>query len=138
MATPRRALNQWNSMTPLDTASEWHMNTLARIYQLAQLPVNWDGYGSPKIQGAARENAARLVALLALSEPPTPHIAPVPGGGIQLEWVCENRELEFEILPDGKLEFLATLETGEMLESPLSDWNKQVPYLIKWLIAGEV
>lgn len=49
---------------------------------------------------------------------PTPHISPVPGGGIQFEWQKGYRELELEILPNRSIEFLVVTE-GDMTEGHL-------------------
>jgi len=62
-----------------------------------------------------------------------PHIAPVPGGGIQLEWDRDNRSLELEIHPNGHLEFLVC-EGDEMVDGPLSE--RILPYLLHWLRTG--
>lgn len=138
MATAEHAIDvaQWEDVTPLQDASSWHVEALQTLNNLIALQDNWDGYGSPRIQEGAREGAARLLRILAMREPPAPHIAPVPGGGIQLEWSYNNRELEFEILPDGRLDFLATTESGQMIEDTISDWNRQILHLLNWLITG--
>lgn len=64
---------------------------------------------------------------------PMPHFAPVSGGGIQLEWRRQNRELELEILPNGEIAFLKAPEPGEMEEGvlPLS-FHADVFELVKW------
>lgn len=138
MATPVMALNQWSSVTPLGMNSDWFCDALGVIADLADLHDNWDSYGSPPIQVAAREAAGGLLSILSACGSPAPHIAPVPRGGIQLEWLHDGRELELEILPRGDLEFLATFETGEMSDGELTDWNRQVPYLINWLRTGDI
>jgi hypothetical protein len=136
MAMAAQRLNQWIGVTPLNSETEWQIAALRAIHRLAAMDDNWDGYGSPRIQIAAKEGAGRLLCTLAMCEPPTPHIAPVPGGGLQFEWEHDGRELELEILPDGNLEFLATEESGEMVEGPLKAWNAEVPSLIHWLLTG--
>ncbi|HEY9833366.1 MAG TPA: hypothetical protein V6D26_22630 [Stenomitos sp.] len=120
---------------PLSKLSPWQLNTIRGIAKLANLPDNWDGYGSSKIQQKALETAFHLVLAIQLEEPPTPHISPVPGGGIQLEWQTSTRELELEILPDGSIEFLTVLEGNDIEEDCLPlDRVGEAQRLIYWLM----
>jgi len=69
--------------------------------ELAGLPENWDGHGSPPIRATAKETVFKLLELLDQLDMPVPHFAPVSGGGLQLEWQQGKRELELEIFPQG-------------------------------------
>jgi hypothetical protein len=103
------------------------------VDELADLPENWDGYGSPPIQSAAKETAYRLVELLDQLGMPNPHFAPVSGGGLQLEWQKGKCELELEILPTGEVSFLTVEESGEMNEAALpSDFQPDLSRLATW------
>lgn len=77
------------------------------INELAELPENWDSYGSRSIQEKALTVARHIIQEINTRQLPLPRAYPVPGGGIQLEWCILGRgELEVEILPDGSIEFL--------------------------------
>jgi hypothetical protein len=75
----------------------------------------------------------RKIAELDLGDLPVPHVAPVPGGGIQLEWRVGDRELELEILPDGAIEFLRA-ERGEPVDEAALD-SAQLHSLLAWVVS---
>jgi hypothetical protein len=113
------AQSQWGRVTSL-FAAPWVLEALDRIAALGDLPPNWDGYGSPRIDIRARSAARRFVANVAFENLPSPHISPVLGGSVGLHWRCGDRELEFTFHPDGAIEFLkvlgADLDREENLE----------------------
>jgi hypothetical protein len=63
---------------------------------------------------------------------PPPHLSPVPGGGLQLEWELPPRGLELEVLPDGSVAFL-TVENDVVQEGPLGEEVGRLQELIGWL-----
>jgi hypothetical protein len=93
--------------------SAWLVSTMSSLAELARLREDWDSYGSKPIQAPAVETAIRLLLQIAREEPAKPHISPVPGGGVQIEWHTPERALEIEVLPDGGVEYLAV--EGEKL-----------------------
>ena len=114
--------------------SEWLESANERIDHLAELPHNWDGYGSPAISQPALDGAAQLMSFLASELPPIPTVGPVPGGGLQLEWRHGVRELELELLPNGTIEYL-TVECSEMREDTLAlaDFGTALK-LVRWVL----
>src|SRR6266498_726951 len=132
-----RSINQWSSITPLNDVPAWYMDALQTVERLTNMAENWDSYGSARISMLARTSANELLSIHSLNRTPPPHIAPVASGELQFEWVYEDRELELEILPTGDLEFLITSESGEMVEGPVSDSNRQIPILISWVLTGD-
>jgi hypothetical protein len=91
-----------------------------RLDELAALPDDWDSYGAPPLSATAIRHARGT--LLALTEQPDllgvsgvnpAHIAPLPSGGVQLEWTGPRAEIEVEIAPDGKLDCLLIERSGE-------------------------
>lgn len=106
------------------------------LAELATLPDNWDGYGSPGLQAAAVKAAFQLLAAVEKEGLPAPHLCPVTGGGVGLAWQVGSRELEVEILPDGTMGYL-TVEGEDMHEGPLSLADvEQVKWLTSWLSRG--
>jgi hypothetical protein len=113
---------------------------LKTLAELARLPDNWDGYGSPPLRPVAIATAVRLLCGLGSYELPAPGIFPVTGGGVGITWQLSNRKLEIETLPDGTLEyFTVDREEGTdketVREGLLSlDRMGKVRGLIEWLI----
>ena len=99
------AQNQWSKVTSL-FAAPWVLDALNHIAALGELPPNWDGYGSPRIDPRAIARARRFVASVAFGSLPVPHVVPVLGGSVGLHWRCGSREIEFTFQPDGAVEFL--------------------------------
>lgn len=137
MSTPRL-----NNAQVIETAPGVELDPLNlsrmldRLAQLSELPDNWDGYGSPRIQLEVKETAADLIHLLHKIGMPVPHFAPVSGGGIQMEWRKNDREMELEILPDGDVAFLKVNGSEEMEEGVLPRYfNVSVCELANWFNA---
>jgi len=110
---------------------------LKAIVGLARLKPNWDGYGSPAVQSAALEAAARVLSALDAQSPHAPQICPVAGGGVGIEWHVGTREVELEILPDGSVEFLTVVngepeEEGRLVLDQLSSARR----LVAWVSEG--
>lgn len=87
--------------------------TLARVAELAKLPPDWDADGSPPPSPVAVAEACRL--LVAVYEAADPgalanvlphHVAPVPGGGILLEWRGADEDVEVDVDAHGALGYL--------------------------------
>ena len=85
-----------------------------RLRSLTDLGQNWDGYNSRPITQRAIRMADSILQQSSHYAIGTPRIAPVTGGGIELEWTTGRRDLEMEILPDGRWEFVRTHEDGHM------------------------
>lgn len=119
--------------------SHWEIDAVKAVFRVAGLPVNWDGYGSPRPTNTAVNSAIALLGNIAstgFEDLPVPHVVPVSGGGIQFEWNIGARELEFAASPDGSLEFLKAEGGDPVGEGPL----KPVPYselrlLVGWLMS---
>lgn len=125
--------SQWSSVTPIYGVSSTLRKSQRKIAELSRLSVNWDTYGSCPIQPAAIERALKILSLADRHGFTAPDIFPVPGGGIQLEWQNEKRELELEILPDATLEYLTVDENKNMEEDRLSAQpDFEILNLLRW------
>jgi hypothetical protein len=102
-----------------------------------KLPENWDSYGSRPIQPAAIERASEALDFLSSINLPPPQIFPVPGGGLQLEFEQDGRELEIEFLPDGSTEYLMVASNGEMLEGSIPSGSKGDLYRLTYWLQGK-
>ncbi len=121
---------QWSPFVPI--SSKWQTEALRALFQIATLPHNWDTYNSPPPSPTALAASIDLLSEIDLDDLPIPHVAPVPGGGIQFEWSVDQRELEVEILPDGSVEFLKA-EGRQPLEEGHLRHMDQMPSLLSWL-----
>jgi hypothetical protein len=126
---------QWGGVTPISKATLWLRSAQRKISELAQLAENWDSYGSRPISQPAIEQAADILACLSNLDLPNLQIFPVPGGGIQLEFQQDSRELEIEILPDGSIEFLM-VEGGEMREGSTPYGSRGDLYRLAYWLKG--
>ena len=124
---------QWSSFVPI--SSQWQIQALRALFQMATLPPNWDSYGSPPPSPTSLATSIDLLSEIDLDDLPVPHVAPVPGGGIQFEWSVGQRELEFEILPDGSVEFLKSDGRQPLEEGQLRHVDQMLS-LLSWLTSG--
>lgn len=98
--------------SPAPIRSEILDPVLARLDEFATLPANWDSYGATTPTPGALDVARALV--VAVSEPAVhgdspvvPEIfAPIPDGGIQVEWQGPAARIEVQVAPDGSLGYL--------------------------------
>ncbi|HEX9271499.1 MAG TPA: hypothetical protein VGA01_04710 [Candidatus Binatia bacterium] len=114
----------WSRATPLARATPWLRAAQHKISELARLAENWDSYGSRPIQSMAIEQASIAIEHLSDISLPPPQIFPVPGGGLQLEFEQDGRELEIEFLPDGSTEYLMVASNGAMREDSIPSGSK--------------
>lgn len=61
-----------------------------------------------------------------------PDVAPVTGGGVFIEWEAGGRDLEFDILPGGRIQFVKIHEDGHM-EDGRDIALAKLPALFLWL-----
>lgn len=82
----------------------WLRSAAQTIERLARYPDNWNGYGERRITPRAVDRAIRLLAIVALSDSPSPSaIVPVANGGLQLEW-GDTGDVTVEVFPSGEAE----------------------------------
>lgn len=107
-----------------------------QILGFRSLPPNWDSYGSRPVEDRAIACGLVLLLQAEAENAGAPHVCPVPGGGVQLEWQAGQRALELEALPDGSAQFLR-VDGQTMDEGPL-DPNEPAGLrsLLRWLRAG--
>ena len=116
--TRTRRSPQWSNIKFLEDVNPWISNCISRIDELASLPQDWDSYGSNPTSGDARRAVLRFLANAPEGLVPEPSVSPVPGGGIGFHWRVEDRDLELEFLPDGKIEYLKIASTGALKDQP--------------------
>jgi hypothetical protein len=128
----------WSGATPVAEANSWLRESLRKISELAQLPENWDSYGSRSIQEKAVRQASEALDVLSDLDLPPPQIFPVPGGGLQLEFDQDGRGLEIEFLPDGTIEYLMVADNGEMREGSIPYGSRGDLHLLAYWLQGKL
>jgi hypothetical protein len=137
----RPAKVHWLDTTPL-TSRPWLLAALSAISELAALPHNWDGYGSPRIGSSALVKAIQLASVVGVDELPVPEVCPISGGGIGLQWEVGDRELEFTIYPNGTIRYLKVIGPSQERVENLEDGNLvsasriEVRPLVRWLLSA--
>jgi len=113
----------------------WVKDIEEKLNILQALEPNWDSYNSPSITQPAISNAKKLINLAKFFESIKPNIFPVPGGGIQVEWKNDERELEIEILPNGTMMFLCedNFENKSKEGCLLIENTEELIQLIAWI-----
>lgn len=101
--------SDWGGVVVAAPRTDWGSELLRKIDSLSKLAPGWDGRHSPPPTPEALEQT-RAVILEAAADPsfPRPHVGPVPGGGLQVEWTSDGFEVEVEVLPDGALMYLVS------------------------------
>lgn len=84
------------SAPPADPS--WLMALIARINELRKLPPNWDTYGGVAVTEANARTALWFIEQV-VDLAPGPWIAPLGGGGIQLDW--NGDDVDIEVVIDG-------------------------------------
>jgi len=103
---PTRGDVQQTQVTSYPDLRPAYWPSLEKIVQLAELPPGWDSFGGPPLQQQAIESALFVLKLAERIGLPAPHLGPVSGGGIQLEWRVQSAWLEMYAWPHGKVETL--------------------------------
>jgi hypothetical protein len=123
-------------MTPIQAGRRWtgenmpsHASSISReLERIAGLRPDWDSYGSAPPSSESINVARRLVgtvygeALLSAKNPSLPYsIAPLSGGGVQLEWRGENKTVEVQVGPSGAFGYLLIKGVEPTCESEEED-----------------
>lgn len=107
---------------------------LMALFRAAALPPNWDGYGSPRLDKKAVNRAAETVRAIDLESMESPAVMPLAGGGVQLEFVENDRELHLCFFPEGTTEYLKIQNRQALDEGPITS-IRDVQTLVTWLVA---
>ena len=117
--------------------ADWSAVCLDRIDRLRELKQNWDSYGANPVDSGSIEVAKHLVSMFAeVTGIDCPRVAASPVGYVSLswEWRDHSRELDLEILPDGKLRYsyLDEHQPSQDREGETYDLNQIAHLLTKW------
>ncbi len=108
---------QWSEVKGLQSPA-WLREIYDRISDLKKLERNWDSYDALPVADGAISSIRVLLSNLDIDDMPTPHIAPLPDGGVGLHWRVGSRDLEIEAEPNGEVHYLQTIVGGDFVDDP--------------------
>jgi len=117
---------------------KWMPNVHDKIRIIAALQDDWDGDNSPALLPIMKENAMKFLHHIRNIEGlPEPEVCLISGGGLQIEWCVEGRELEVEFMRFDVIDYLKA-SPGFMTEDVfLPDDPKTACDIVTWLKGGE-
>ena len=129
VSTPGAAAG-WSESEAVDlvSAGSTFRSTVDAIRELTRLRAGWDGHGSPPITREAITVAVKVASEL---DNLSARVVAGAGGGLQFELRHGARELELEVLPDGRLEVLLLLQGEPESEGALT--LADVPQVFAWI-----
>lgn len=124
------------TLTFVTDGPDWMIKTLSELEQVANLPDGWDGYGSPAVLDEVKRNASTFLRCLEIEDIPVAYVGPISGGGVQLEWHCNGRELEVEFTEKDSIGYLKVFQDGSMHEGEFHNLD-EARQIIRWLKLGK-
>lgn len=96
--------SQWIEITSTRQSDQPDLQSaLQQLEAISTLRKDWDSYGSEPPTRDAIFAARNLIASAYRRFSSVPYfVAPVSGGGVQIEWRGPHREIEVELQSDGK------------------------------------
>ena len=125
--------SQSSEVVELETMSPGLEAAVRTVLKLSTLLPGWDGYRSPAIGTPAIAGALNVLGMMEGLTLPKPHVSPVAGGGVQIEWERAGKELELEFGRDGSLSYLATEPQGEEEGLLATEQRPKLWALLVWL-----
>ena len=89
----------------------WWQGVRRQLERLQKLEENWDSYGAQPVSGVALNVSVDLLKHFGPRFEP-PRIAPLPNGGLQLEWESPDYEVSVEISPTRRVSLLVESPAG--------------------------
>ena len=109
-----------------EQVQHWHQDAHARLIHLMSLSKGWDGDESPAVRPEIATFAWSALSSVMSSATPMPFIAPVSGGGLQIEWHSGGLDIELYIPQPSRAELYIEYQDGrESVEQDLtSDFER--------------
>ena len=101
---PLRIAQLSGSLRASDEAP-WLYSALTQVWEVEQSGENIAGLGDTRISEQTATRARLLLAMIDLTELPSPQVSPVSGGGISIQWEMGPKEVKFSFYPDGATMF---------------------------------
>lgn len=87
--------------------SQWIKELEDRFDEITSLPKGWDGYNGLPVSFSCAQFAANLIERLYVNTVPAPQIVPGSDGTLQIEWHCNQFDLEVDVF--GPYDVVATI-----------------------------
>jgi hypothetical protein len=84
-----------------------------KLQRLVELPEGWDSHRGRPVTILAASVLAGVLDSLVMDDVATPQIAPLPDGGVQVEWLVSGDSVEIDVSPEGAIVILATYSDGQ-------------------------
>jgi hypothetical protein len=120
---------QWSEVKSLQSPA-WLREIYDRISDLKKLEHNWDSYGALPVADGAISSIRVLLSNLDIDDMPTPHVAPLPDGGVGLHWRVGSRDLEIEVEPNGAAHYLQTIVGGESISGDPTEAQNALDWVL--------
>lgn len=99
----------------------WQQDAYTRLIHLMSLGRGWDGSDSPAVRPEIATFAWNGLFSVMTPKTPIPFIAPVSGGGLQLEWHADGLDIELYISQPSRAELYIEYQDGrDTVEENLS------------------
>jgi hypothetical protein len=128
----------WDKPHSVTASRDWVEEAWHTLQSFGRFEADWDSYGSSPFSRKVIEGATLLLFYYRTQHPSSdivPHIAPVTGGGVQMDWDTERRGLEIEVRPDGRVAFLAVEDEDVVREGNVSARSELLDLFV-WLHQG--
>jgi hypothetical protein len=83
----------------------WLYSALTQVRDIERTGAQIPGLGDLRIGQATATRARLLLAMIEFIELPVPHVSPVSGGGMSIEWAVGPKEVKYALYPDGSTMF---------------------------------
>ncbi|MCY3955043.1 MAG: hypothetical protein OXF47_03490 [Nitrospira sp.] len=129
-----RETTQWSRAFSIFNLNRKRIKALKSLLELGSLPEDWDSYGSPPPTEYAMDTGCSFIVNYLSDEDPMPWVSPVSGGGIQLSWKKQANELNLDILPDGRMEFLKSSDSDPIeVDEKFSLDGLKIQSMLDWV-----
>ena len=113
----------------------WLYSALTQVREIEQTGADIPGVGDLRIGEATATRARLLLAMIDVLELPTPHVAPVSGGGMSIEWTVGPKEVKYAFYPDGATMFYQVVDDEVESDGNLHTMEPQeVTGPLKWML----
>ena len=101
--------------------SHWRDAVRSQLSAIANLPPNWDGYGTGPVTSDTILFALQVLGDVWMANLPVPDISPMSNEGIMIEWISEQFEFTLEVEGPYAISFLfEQTEDGAIEEGNVS------------------
>jgi len=98
LPTSDSTYRRFQSAFDAEPQRRWEVEAVRQLVKFADLPENWDSYGSTRLKKDAGHFALEILQKIMRPRTPIPQIVPTSTGGVQLEWHEKGIDLEINIL----------------------------------------